>query len=231
MFLLRLARDFLRNRKGLVAIEFAMVGPVMLAMLLGSVELNNHIVASIRLAQASYSIAQIVSEAPNPPGTVNYMDLQMAHDSAMVAFPQVLANSYAQNKSWGNDISITISNVAMTKVVATCTTSCAYTAYVIWTWGSAPRPCQTNLTPASSDSAAPSATTLPPDAYAPGSLIVVDVVYTYRPTFLSNLFGNSTMSRSTYLQPRNVPPSSHIKYDATVTGDPGATTICPGYSS
>jgi len=216
------------DKTGVAAVEFALVAPLLLALLLGAVELDNQITAGRRLAQASYSVAQVISEAPNPPGTINYMDLQMANDSAMVVFPLVLSDSAARGVSWGSDISITISNIVMAKVVTTCSTSCAYTAHVAWSWGASKRPCLINLSAATSDTATPTATTLPPDVFAPGSVIVADITYTYRSVFETGLFGTFVMHRSTYLQPRNVTPSSYIQY-STVSGDPGATTLCPGY--
>lgn len=221
-------RRLQRDESATALVEFAFVAPFLIFLLLGSVELSNEITASRRLDQASYSVAQIVSEAPNPPGTISYSDLQMAHDSVMIVFPLVLADSASKGEAWTSDISITISNVVMTKVNPSCTANCAYNAQVAWTWGDVKRPCTVNLTPSLSDASAPSNTTLPPDAFSTGSVVVVDIAYTYTPSLMSSLITSRTFHRTTYLQPRNVPPSSYIKYSA-ITGDPGATTVCTGY--
>ncbi len=214
------ARSFAVETSATSLVEFAVAAPVLIALLLGAVELNNEITAGRRLDQASYSIAQIVSEAPDPPGTITETDLQMANDSAMVVFPLVLSDSSAKGESWSSDVSITISNVVMTQK-----SNGTYKAEVAWSWGANKRPCNKNLKPATSDDATPTTTTLPPDAYAPGSIVVVDVVYNYTPLFMAKLFNGIAMSRSTFLQPRNVPPTSYIIH----SGAAGGATLCPGY--
>ena len=47
-------------------------------------------------------------------------------------------------------------------------------------------------------------TTLPAALYSPVSQIVVDVTYTFQPTFGAQYFGGATIARSYYVSPRNV---------------------------
>jgi Flp pilus assembly protein TadG len=215
-----------RDVAGVAALEFAIVAPFLILVLLGTVELYNEITSGRRVQQASYSIAQIISEAPNPPGAVDYQDLQMAHDSAMIVFPLVLGDSASKGINWSKDISITISSIVVTQD-PTCAgnANCQYIANVAWTWGDAKRPCSVNLQKAA-DTSDPSPTTLPSDAFAPGSLIVADVSYHYTPVIFGGIVHSINYTRSTYLEPRNVQPTSYIQYDQ-IAGDPGATTICP----
>ncbi len=215
-----------RDVSGVAALEFAFVAPLLILVLLGTVELYNEITSGRHVQQASYSIAQIISEAPNPPSTVDYQDLQMAHDSAMIAFPLVLADSASKGINWSKDVSITISSIVVTQD-PTCAgkANCQYVANVAWTWGDAKRPCSVNLQKAS-DTADPSPTTLPSDAFAPGSIIVADVSYHYTPVIFDGIVRSINYKRTAYLQPRNVQPTSYIQYDR-IAGDPGATTICP----
>ena len=63
----------------------------------------------------------------NASGSVSSTDLQFFHDSAMVIFPQVLADSYAQHIAWGSDIGITMSSVTFSPSGNT------YVPKVVWT--------------------------------------------------------------------------------------------------
>jgi Flp pilus assembly protein TadG len=224
--------------RGAVAVEFAFVAPVVIAFLFGVVEFTNVTTAQRRLEIAASSIAQMVAAAQNPNPTacnvaghsgvttcVNYIDLQYANDATMVLFPLVLTDSAQKGIDWASDISITISSVVFTKVVPTCTSSCTYSAAVSWSAGSAKRPCNTPLLPSATDATTPTPTTLPPDAYAAGSAIMVDLAYSYTPRFFTTILPKITLHRSAFLPPRNVLPSSSIFY-SLATGDPGATTAC-----
>lgn len=222
--------NFRRDQNAVAAVEFALVATFLFTLMVGGLELTNRIAAYRGVNQAAYSVAQIISEEPEPPGTTNYEDLQMAHDSAMLVFPQALAAAGNQGTTWNKVVSITISEAVMTKTDPSCARNCSYNAQIAWTWGDAKRPCSTNLTATSNDSSATTTATLPPDAFSVGAAVIVDVAYTYNPVFLSNLLGPTKITKTIVLQPRNVPPTSYIQYAAT-SGDPGQTTICPANSS
>ncbi len=64
------------------------------------------------------------------------------------------------------------------------------------------RSCGVAPVPAASDKAEPSLTTLPPDVFTSGSLIVIDLAYTFTPVFGSAFFPSVTLRRSAYVQPR-----------------------------
>ena len=217
--------DFARDCKAVAALEFALVATFLFTLMVGGVELSNRIAAYRGINQAAYSIAQIISEEPNPPGTANYQDLQMAHDSALLVFPQALQTADAQGTTWSKTASITISEAVITQTKPSCKSKCALQARIAWSWGDNKRPCVTPMTPGASDAGPFTTTTLPPDAFSVGAAVIADVSYTYTPVFLTNLFGPVTFAKTIVLQPRNVPPTSYIQYDA-ISGDPGATTVC-----
>lgn len=54
-------RNFLRDRKGLAALEFAIVAPMMLALMLGSVEIINLLQTQRRVENTGSSMADVVS--------------------------------------------------------------------------------------------------------------------------------------------------------------------------
>jgi Flp pilus assembly protein TadG len=217
-----IARDFVARTEGVAAVEFALVASFLMALMLGGMELTNAVTARRHLTSAAYSVAQIVSEAPK---TVNYMDVQMANDSAMLVMPEAVASAHAAGTTWTNRLSVTISEVVMTAVTP-CSGTCAYSGRVSWSWGAARRPCSTNMLASASNAASSDVFHLPPDAFSAGANIVVDVAYNYTPEFSGNLIGPIRMSQTMVLKPRNVPASAHVKY-VSVAGDPGATRTCP----
>ncbi len=196
-------------------LEFTLIAPFLIALLFGSYELTRFINTTRQISNLSNSIAQLFAQ--NTSGTITDTDLHFAIDSTMVTFPNVLGDAHQQGIYWWQDIHVTMSSVAFSPTVAGCTSNCTYNAKVMWTTGS--RPCSTNLTPVS-DTATPSPSTLPTDAFGPGSIIVVDVVYSYRPIVANNLLGTKTITRSTFIQPRYV---SSVKYSSGSMG-----TACTG---
>ena len=210
------ATRFVRSNRGVAMLEFTLVTPFLIALMFGSFELTRYINTTRQITNLADSVAQLFAQ--NTTGSINDTDLHFAIDSTMVTFPNVLGDAHKQGIYWWQDITVAMSSVLFSPTVAGCTSNCTYNAKVMWTTGS--RPCSTNLTPAA-DTAAPSSTTLPTDAFGPGSMIVVDVVYNYRPIVATSLFSVKTVSRSTYIQPRYV---SSVKY---VAGG-GMGTACPG---
>ncbi len=211
---------FLRDQRAVSAIEFAIWAPVMCLLFLGSVDLTRYAMATGRLSDVADTIGQMLSV--NDAGTVTYIDLQFYHDSAMVIYPQVLADAAQQQMAWSNDLQITLSSITFTATPSGCTTNCTYVPKLLWTSGSNKRSCTVAMTSAS-DSALPSSSTLPADTFGPTSLLVVDIAYTYRSFLSGALFHNMTIKRSYYTTPRYV---TTVNY-TTVGGDPGTTTVCP----
>lgn len=225
------ASNFFDDRRAVSAIEFAIWAPFMCFLFLGSMDIIRYIQATGRLTDVAGTMGQMLSV--NTTGTVNYVDLQFFHDSAMITYPQVLVDAAQQNKSWSNDMAITITSITFTATPSGCTSSCTYVPRVVWSNGTNKRPCTaTNATTAPitsmSDTSSPSATTLPADGFGPTSLLVVDVVYTFRPLFAIRALpgfpalGNINIARSFYTSPRYV---QSVVYQ-TVSGDPGTTTVC-----
>jgi hypothetical protein len=120
----------------------------------------------------------------------------------MFTFPDALNVANQQNVAWSSLLVVNMSSIKMVPTPTGCTTTCAYTPKVVWSTGW--RTCGSTIT-AAADTAAPSATTLPTDIYGPNSQIVVDVSYTFYPTFGSSVLPAIPIERSTYMAPRNVP--------------------------
>ncbi|WP_342162349.1 TadE/TadG family type IV pilus assembly protein [Methylobacterium sp. SD21] len=233
-------RRFLGAERGVAAIEFAVILPILLVLLLTGTQVVIYINASRKVGQVARSISQMVSQAKPPSdnstttATVNALDLHFSFDAAMVIFPYLLNDAKRQNLSWWGDISINYASIAFLKGNATCNDpadqSACYTANVVWTstgtaqpYGANYRPCSTPQLPAD-NTAAPSRTALPRSVFGPATLIVIDVVFNFTPTLGSKFFPAIKIARSAYVQPRY---ASLINYDTT--NNDGIATKCPGY--
>lgn len=205
----------LRDERGFAAVEFGLALPVLGLMLLGFVELDRYAWAARQMEVTANSIAQMLSQSQK----VQPVDMKYAQDSVMVLFPRVLQDSARMGKNWSDTIQVGMSEVGFSPAAPGCVSACAYRAKVAWSGGSARRPCNAVLT-AVTDSAAPSATTLPADAFGPNAIVVVDLSYSYQPLFAPKIFGPLTIKRSSYLQPRYV---NDLKY-AVAGGDSFVTT-------
>ena len=119
-----------------------------------------------------------------------------------------MTDAQRQNVAWFQDIYINFASVQFTPNGNTCNgsdKSSCYGAKVIWTssviTGNAYRPCGIPQLPAN-DTAPPNGTTLPRSIFGAGSIIVVDVVFTFRPTFGQRFMPPTTISRSVYVHTR-----------------------------
>jgi hypothetical protein len=223
--------EFRRDYSGMAATEMAFVAPIMIVLALAGVDTTRYVIATEQVDKVANTIGQMLSETQptsllTTTGAVTYVDLQFFHDSAMVIFPDVLSDAATQGVPWSKDIEISMSSIQFTPSPANCTTNCAYTAQAVWTGGDNPRPCNFSFTQIA-DASVPTLDALPQDVFGPGSIIVVDVEYTYHPWFASYFGVAPTIARSIYLAPRYV---SLINYQ-TISGDNGIAAMCPGQAS
>ncbi len=220
---MRVLRELLRrlrgDERGVSALEFAFCAPVGIVLLLVGVDTTRYVFATRQIEDVAATIGQMISV--NQVGSVNYVDLQFYHDSAMVTFPEVLSDSAQLAETWGSDIGISMASIQFTASSTSCGTSCTYLPKVLWTGGTTPRSC--TVPPlAAADTAAPSSTTLPVDAFGPGSVIVVDVTFAFRPTLATKFMKTIPISRSYYVAPRYVSSVTYSK----VTGDNAIAHSC-----
>lgn len=222
-----------RDRKGIAAVEFSLLFPVILALSAGIFEFSSFIRQSRQLTDTANSIAEILAAGSDT--NLYFTDLHYAYDSAMLTFPKVLSDSYNKNISWTSDITISLAGISFAPTVSGCTSNCQYKASVNWTGAAAERACGTNPS-AVPDTTAPSATTLPQSLFtpvgnpqggygAPLYIVVADVTYTWSPSVFTGLLGNVVMKRSSYINPRYV---STLKYKVA-SGDDGFGKACSGY--
>ncbi|MCW6510338.1 TadE/TadG family type IV pilus assembly protein [Lichenifustis flavocetrariae] len=205
------------------AVEFACFAPVFILLLLGGADMLRYVIACDRVESIANSISLMLAQ--NSLGTINYQDVQFYHDSAMLTYPSLLSEGNRRNVDWASTISISMAAVTFT-TDPSCSSNCTYSASAVWSGGDAPRSCSIAMMSAP-DNAAPSPTTLPVHVFAPGTIIVADVVYQMRPLFQSRFFDGITIRRSAYATARLTPM---IKYQI-VSGDNGIAQPCLGYTT
>ncbi|RYB01910.1 TadE/TadG family type IV pilus assembly protein [Lichenibacterium ramalinae] len=231
-----LPRRFLAAEAGTSAIEFALVLPVLALLLLAGLQVVLYVNATRRVELVANSISQMISQAaPATPSsttaTVNALDLHFSYDSALVLFPYLMRDASRQGVAWWQDITIDYASIQFTQTSQSCSgatdQSACYVANVVWTStgtaGNRNRPCVVAQA-AADDTAAPSPKTLPRSVFGSGSIIAVDVSFTFVPTFGSQFLQPIQITRSVFVQPRY---ASLIKFDTS--GNDGIASTCPGF--
>jgi Flp pilus assembly protein TadG len=208
-------------------VEFALVAPVLVILLVGARDLSVGIATWWHVTQAAKAIGQIATATAANTDQTNSLTATEAYAAATAVFPLLpqLVSTAAK------DFGVVLSAVVFTPtaaVVTPCTGACLYAAAVAWSHvplgGAAARPCGA-LTQAA-DTAAPSPTTLPASAFSAAPLLVVDLSVTFRPIFTSLLAAAIPLTRTVYLPLRTGPDSAWVRYVDTGSAQP----MCPGFS-
>jgi hypothetical protein len=220
-------RSFVEQRQAASTVEFAFLVPVVLLLLLMGFDTGRYVLASERIQEVANSVAEMLSQtdvaaSPIVPmesgdGVVQDSDLHYYSDSAMATYPDALAVANNTGTYWWQLLDVQMTGVKFNATPTGCTSSCAYKPTVMWTSGA--RSCGLTLT-AVPDTSAYSPSTLPTDVFGRGSIIVVDIFYTFTPTFGAAYMPSISIERSAFMAPRNVP---YVESQATSMAPP-----CPG---
>jgi Flp pilus assembly protein TadG len=189
-----------QDARGIAAVEFAFVLPIMLTLYLGCVEVTQGVIANRQITAVARTIADLASQQTgaltDTGNTANGVDVSQIFAASQALFPQATT---------ANPVRMTISSVDFIAVPPACTTNCSYNAQTSWSVtlnGGTARPCNVVLTPAANGSIA-SPTTMPVGVYGAGSVIVADVTYSYQPTFGYVLVNNIPIQHTAYMRPRS----------------------------
>lgn len=234
-------RRFRAADDAMAAIEFALILPTLLLILFAGAQVVAFVNATRKVELVAHSISQMISQAVPPKNTtvaqVNATDLHFSYDATLVLFPYVMKDAKRRGMEWWQTVSINYAAIQFTAKNDACKNStdnsgdlsACYEAKVVWTstgtaqpGGDNYRPCGTAQLPAADD-ASPNRTTLPRSSFGPGSLVAIDVVFDFEPTFGSGFVPPIRIARSAYVQPRY---ASLVGYDTT--NNDGIATKCTG---
>lgn len=228
-------RGFGADRRAVAAIEFAVIMPVLIVIMFGNYQIVAYTNASRRVDMIVRSISEMISQAVPPDNsemaTVNATDLHFAYDSALVTFPYVMTDARSNGVQWWQNIVINFASIKFYPISLACQGSADQSPCnipsVVWTStgvdGKSFRPCVIRQLPAD-DTSSPSPTTLPRSIFGSSSIIVVDVVFNFKPTFGSSFIPPIKIARTAYIQPRY---ALLINFDTT--NNDGIASKCPGY--
>jgi len=210
-------KDFLGARGGVSAVEFALILPVLLLLLVGAIDVGRAISAANRVTYVSASLGELVSRtdtALTPDDIDGFIALAPLINPDILRYGRQIGSTDIAALS-----KITVSSVAFTKTDATCTVACVYLGAVVFsrTRGGTVRPC--GVVTAVADGSAVTPTTVPASLYGPAPLVIIDVEIPFKPLILSSLPLPASFRSTSYYIPR-----------ATKTGTTPVTSTqnCPG---
>jgi Flp pilus assembly protein TadG len=154
-----LVKSFFRKEDGVQAIEFAIIGPILIVLLLGLVDVGRLIYAHQKVAKATYTLADISSRAA------------VIDNATLTQFNGITQDNLSPFNSAGtNNVSIT----AINQITGSPT--------IAWNWRS-----NCSSTPKIGTTGAPNLNTLGDGTFAlkdNEGVFVVEVWYNYTPIFL-----------------------------------------------
>jgi len=205
----------------IAALEFGLIAPVVIYTLLAATDATNALTTARHVTNAADTIAELVSQQTNGgliTGTVTDAEVTTDFNSIITTLPEILNDASGQKLNWQSDIQAIVSSVTFSsKSGQSCApptagsgnATCNVT--VNWSVGfSSTRKCGLNTmtyggsasSKAGSDVVNPSLVTIPPSLFSPGTIIVVDLIYAFKPSFSAWITGPLTFERAAYLPPR-----------------------------
>ncbi|WP_427953868.1 TadE/TadG family type IV pilus assembly protein [Acidiphilium sp.] len=190
------------DRRGVAALEFALVLPLMIALLFGVYELSEPMIIDQQVYAAAHSIpasASIAAVQGDGSTSLTYAQVQFAESTIFAEIPALRSGQEAHASS----DSVTMSSVVFEPNPSTCVASvsspCNYNAYVAWSvaytggdsreaFNQVTRPCGIVTQVPAGDTAPGTLPTLGVSTEAtawPDPILVVDVAFSYQPLLLT----------------------------------------------
>jgi Flp pilus assembly protein TadG len=186
-----MCRRFLASQRGVAALEFAMIMPVMLILFLSSFDVGNAIIVYLKVRAATYELAAITNQY----GVGSTAQISTSTMSAITgAVSQVMA-----------PYSTTSTIVTISQIKATSATA----ATVSWSYSVNGTPLTGSYTGLPTNMAKNSCATVP-TASNPCYFILSSVSYTYTPLFGHYMTGALSLSDTLLMTPRS---SQCIQYN------------------
>jgi hypothetical protein len=190
---------FLASRRGAVLVEFALIVPFLVAMLLGMHE-------GTRLLRASQHMTNYVNSAAydlaSSVANVSPASLRGIVERVAIMAPEIIRPN--ESPWWGGAggyLAVGITMVSMVPRDPVCQSNCNYRPRVAWPYGSLRRNCGDLGIVASGTQT--STATIPAGVLQSGGLAIVDVKTTYRYVFGNGTVPDKELSTSGYFPVRN----------------------------
>ena len=110
--------SFARDRAGVGAVEFTLILPVALLLLLMGFDTGRYVLATERVEEIANTAAEMLAQTGvsssavlSSDGTVSDTDLQFYWDSAIFIFPGATAAAQAQNANWRSQLFVHMSSI------------------------------------------------------------------------------------------------------------------------
>lgn len=204
------------DNRGVAAVEFALILPLMLVLYIGTAELTTGLMANRKMTVVARALSDLVAQETDETNGITDATLDSIFGAA-----NAILHPFDTTK-----LKMTVSSV---EFVPDASNPPVYTAKTVWSAvrnGGTFRPCGT-LTKVA-NTADPTPSTMPSGLYQAGTIIVADVEYDYKPTFggaflaWSSTDSSIPMDHTTYMKPRT---QNEIKYNPP--SPPSSSTICP----
>jgi Flp pilus assembly protein TadG len=181
--MINLARRFIASRRGVAAIEFAIIAPMLLVMLIETYDIGNAIAVYMKVRSATFALASITNTYAT--GTYGMQTADMS--DTMTKVSQVLA-PYSSSPGTFTVTQIKATSASNAKVSWSYSLNgTAYTAGTTWT------KLPSQLKGASNNSC---------NSY-PCYLIYAEVSYSYTPFLFSTFMSTFTLGDNIYVTPRS----------------------------
>ena len=199
----------MRANRGTAALEFAIVVPVLVVLILGVSDLSNAILTARRAEVAAIAVAQMASTDSAQSQTLNEISDVEASSATTAAFALFPCWARSPNVSGGcgaaGTFAVTLSGISFTAVPSGCTQTCSYQPKVVWSVSNVLgenklRPCGDLAVVANSSPF--NYGSIPAGDVGPTTLFVADVSWTFTPAFFGFLFPNIPIFQSATVSPR-----------------------------
>lgn len=214
---------------GSVVVEFALVVPVMLMLILATFEISKFIQTNNQVVQTASMTGQMVSQLE---GRASVAEIQRIWSAAPLIAPEAQRMAARRGAaSWNEVFDVTITSVVFRKTEAHCTTDCDYEANVAWSVGRSPRACGT-VAPAGEEES--DDTAVPEDLMREGSALLIQTSLPYEPYLVGESGAaaqvvrrlDTRISETGWFQPRN---AARI-VAAEPAGASPAYRLCPEFN-
>lgn len=231
-------------RRGVAAVEFALVAPVMILLFIGVFDIAHAMIVQQEVYNCTHAILVSASSLSLQPDKTTSLTPLQVQQSLSTVFAAI---SGRRNGALLGATGVIMTSVDFTQSDPSCTSSCAYVAHTAWsvayadpagrsgganTFESATRPCQLNQT--TPTQAAPGRL----DSIGtwgimnPDPMLIVDTHYRYTPMFFNFVTGPIDFWSTGYWPIRSFDPNVAVtsrwtRYDIANLGTGGAK--CLGY--